>query len=384
MLNQIYNFFLKEDVETDIKRTLVQLNLTPLMAENTPAGPTGLPPRKVDTFTGDVIHHDTYPEINPLTSSDCSGKAVLITGASKGLGRAIAIGYAEAGASHIAVAARSDVSSTVAAVREAAKNAGRNEPTVFALEMDVSDMASVRAAAERLTTEWRRLDILVNNAGYMAQFNLLLDTDDDEYMKAWDVNYWGTYRVTKAFLPLMLKGGDKTIVNMSSVAAHFMGAGGGAYHVSKFALIRFTEFVQDEYGDQGVLAFSIHPGGIPTDLSSNLPEKLQLVRMTDTPELAAHSIPYLTSEKREWLGGRWLSCMWDMPKLITMEKEIVENNLALGVSEGSLHYQLAPDGNEMYDFPEMQLPANRSLLQGPQNNRKKNNLPKRSDFGFDG
>ncbi|KAF4879020.1 Short chain dehydrogenase citE [Colletotrichum siamense] len=326
MLNQIYNFFLKEDVETEIKRTLVQLNLTPLMAQNTPAGPTGLPPRKVDTFTGDVIHHDTYPEINPLTSSDCSGKAVLITGASKGLGRAIAIGYAEAGASHIAVAARSDVSSTVAAVREAAKNAGRDEPTVFALEMDVSDMASVRAAAERLTTEWRRLDILVNNAGYMAPFNLLLDTDDDEYMKAWDVNYWGTYRVTKAFLPLMLKGGDKTIVNMSSVAAHFMGAGGGAYHVSKFALIRFTEFVQDEYGDQGVLAFSIHPGGIPTDLSSNLPEKLQF-RMTDTPELAAHSIPYLTSQKREWLGGRWLSCMWDMPKLITMEKEIVENNL---------------------------------------------------------
>ncbi|KAJ0386415.1 hypothetical protein COL922a_004464 [Colletotrichum nupharicola] len=257
MLNQIYNFFLKEDVETEIKRTLVQLNLTPLMAENTPAGPTGLPPRK-----------------------DCSGKAVLITGASKGLGRAIATGYAEAGASHIAVAARSDVSSTVAAVREAAKNAGRDEPTVFALEMDVSDMTSVRAAAERLTTEWRRLDILVNNAGYMAPFNLLLDTDDDEYMKAWDVNYWGTYRATKAFLPLMLKGGDKTIVNMSSVAAHFMGAGGGGYHVSKFALIRFTEFVQDEYGDQ-----------------------------------------------REWLGGRWLSCMWDMPKLMTMEKEIVENNL---------------------------------------------------------
>lgn len=299
-----------------------------------------------------------------MTSSDCTGKAVLITGASKGLGKAIAIGYAEAGASHIAVAARSDVSSTVAAVRDAAIKAGRDEPTVFSLEMDVSDMANVRAAAKKLTEEWGRLDILINNAGYMAPFKLLLETDDDEYMKAWDVNYWGTYRVTKAFLPLMLKGGDKTIVNMSSVAAHFMGAGGGAYHVSKFALIRFTEFVQDEYGDQvftpdphlftntsqadfsqGVLAFSIHPGGIPTELSSNLPEKLQCgfitfrspwitidayekpVRMTDTPELAAHSIPYLTSQKREWLGGRWLSCMWDMPTLLTMEKEIIDKNL---------------------------------------------------------
>nr|XP_036581491.1 short chain dehydrogenase reductase [Colletotrichum truncatum]KAF6789842.1 short chain dehydrogenase reductase [Colletotrichum truncatum] len=278
MFAQIYNFFLRDRVAAEIERTLVQLNISPLMApesQQAPAGPTGLPPRKVDTFTGDVIHHDTYPGIDPVTASDCTGKAVLITGASKGLGRAIAIGYAEAGASQIAVAARSDVSSTVCAVRDAAKKAGRKEPAVFALEIDVSDTASVKTAAQKLEAEWGRLDILVNNAGYMAPFKLLLETDDDEYMKAWDVNYWGTYRVTKAFLPLLLKGGDKTIVNMSSVAAHFMGAGGGAYHVSKFALIRFTEFVQDEYGDQGVLAFSIHPGGIPTELSSNLPEKLQ-------------------------------------------------------------------------------------------------------------
>ncbi|OHW96929.1 short chain dehydrogenase reductase [Colletotrichum incanum] len=288
--------------------------------------PSAGPPRKVDAFTGDLIHHDTYPEINPVSVSNCTGKAVLVTGASKGIGRAIAIGYAEAGASMIAVAARSDVSSTASAVLEAAKNAGRAEPTVIVIEMDVSNPSSVKAAAENLTAEWGRLDILINNAGYMAPFKLLLEADDDEYIKTWDVNYWGTYRVTKAFLPLMLKGGDKTIVNMSSVAAHFMGAGGGAYHVSKFALIRFTEFVQDEYADQGVLAFSIHPGGVPTELSSNLPEELQF-RMRDTPELAAHSITYLTSTKRNWLGGRWISCMWDMPTLVKMEKKIVDGNL---------------------------------------------------------
>ncbi|KAK1993005.1 short-chain dehydrogenase [Colletotrichum falcatum] len=288
--------------------------------------PSAGPPRKVDAFTGDLIHHDTYPEINPVTVSDCTGKAVLITGASKGLGKAIAIGYAQAGASMIAVAARSDVSSTAGAVLEAARNAGRPEPTVLALEMDVSSTPSVKAAAERLAAEWGRLDILVNNAGFMTPFKRLLEAEDDEYMKTWDVNYWGTYRVTKAFLPLMLKGGDKTIVNMSSVAAHFMGTGGGAYHISKFALIRFTEFVQDEYADQGVLAFSIHPGGVPTELSSKLPESLQF-RMRDTPELAAHSITYLTSKKRDWLGGRWISCMWDMPTLLAMEKKIVGGNL---------------------------------------------------------
>ncbi|EFQ31867.1 short chain dehydrogenase [Colletotrichum graminicola M1.001] len=229
-----------------------------------PQQPSAGPPRKgtpgllspsendtfVDAFTGDLVHHDTYPEINPVTVSDCTAKSVLVTGASKGLGKAIAIGYAEAGASMIAVVARSDVSSTASAVLEAARNAGRPEPTVLALEMDVSSTPSVKAVAERLETEWGRLDILINNAGYMTPFKPLLEADDDDYMKTWDVNYWGTYRVIKAFLPLMLKGGDKTIVNMSSVAAHFMGRGGGAYHVSKFALIRFTEFVQDEYADQ--------------------------------------------------------------------------------------------------------------------------------------
>ncbi|TDZ51496.1 Short chain dehydrogenase citE [Colletotrichum trifolii] len=329
MLNRPYNILIRDRISGLIERTLVQLNHAVLMSpgnQSPTSAPSGLPPRKVDTFTDGIVHHDTYPGINPQTASNCTGKAILVTGASKGLGKAIAIGYAEAGASHIAVAARSDVSSTVAAVREAAEKSGREEPTVLALEMDVGDTASVKAAAARLAGEWGRLDVLVNNAGYMAQFRLLLETDDDEYMKAWDVNYWGTYRVTKAFLPLLLEGGDKTIVNMSSVAAHFMGAGGGAYHVSKFALIRFTEFVQDEYADKGILAYSVHPGGIPTELSSNLPEKLQF-RMTDTPELAAHSIPYLTSERREWLGGRWVSCMWDMPKLLTMKEEVLERNL---------------------------------------------------------
>ncbi|PKS12362.1 hypothetical protein jhhlp_001662 [Lomentospora prolificans] len=254
--------------------------------------PKGMPPRMIDHFTG-VVHHDTYPEIDPVTKSDCTGKAVLITGASKGIGYHIAIGYGKAGASQIALAARSSAAATATAVRDAAKAAGRAEPTIITLEMDVCDKASIRSAAKKVEEEWGRLDILINNAGYMAEFASLLDTDEEEYMRVWDVNYWGVFRTTKAFLPLMLKGGDKTVVNLSSVAAHFAGVGGGAYHISKFALARFTEFVQDEYASQGVLAFSIHPCGTPTHLSARLPERFRF-RLGDKPELAAHSIPFLT------------------------------------------------------------------------------------------
>ncbi|CAI4211720.1 unnamed protein product [Parascedosporium putredinis] len=170
---------------------------------------------------------------------------------------------------------------TADAVRKAAKDAGRVEPNVLVLEMDVCDRSSVEAAAKRVEEEWGQLDILVNNAGHMAEFASLLDVDEEDYMRAWDVNYWGVFRTTKAFLPLMLKGGDKTIVNLSSVAAHYAGVGGGAYHVSKFALARFTECVQDEYGAQ----------------------------------------------RREFLGGRWLSCRWDLPRLLEMEDEIVAKDL---------------------------------------------------------
>ena len=204
---------------------------------------------EADTFTG-VVHHDTYPGIDPLTKSDCTGKAVLITGASKGLGRSIAAGYAQAGASLIALAARSSTFISEVFVLEAAKAAGRPLPRILPLEMDVCDKDSVRAAARTVEEKWGRLDILVNNAGHMARFATLLEADEEDYAKAWEVNYWGTLRVTKAFLPLMLSGGDKTIVNISSMAAHFAGIGGGAYHVSKFALARFSEFVQDEYGSQ--------------------------------------------------------------------------------------------------------------------------------------
>lgn len=203
----------------------------------------------MDTFAG-VVHHDTYPAIDPITKSDCTGKAVLITGASKGVGRNIAVGYAQAGAPLVAVAARSSTADTEAAILEAAHAAGRPPPRVLSLKMDVCDKESVEAGARTLEREWGRLDILINNAGYMAPFAPLLETDEEEYMRTWEVNYWGKFRTTKAFLPVMLKGGDKTVVNISSVAAHFAGIGGGAYHVSKFAGVRFTEFLQDEYGGQ--------------------------------------------------------------------------------------------------------------------------------------
>ncbi|KAM0276196.1 hypothetical protein ACHAQH_007003 [Verticillium albo-atrum] len=292
-----------------------------------PTDASSVPPRQIDLFAGTNIHHDAYPEIHPRNSPH-AGKSILITGASKGLGRAIAIGYARAGASRIALAARTDLTPTTTALLAAAEEEALPVPEVLPLEMDVGDMASVRAAAAALEKAWDgRLDVLVCNAGYMASFEALLDADEEDFMKTFDTNYWGTYRCCKAFVPMMIKGGgDKTVVTLTSIAAHFIGEGSGAYSMSKFALVRLTEFLQDEYGAQGVLAYSVHPGAVATMLSGKLPEKFKF-RLTETPELIGHSLPFLTSQKRDWLGGRWISSMWDLPKLLTMEKEVVAKDL---------------------------------------------------------
>lgn len=106
------------------------------------------------------------------------------------------------------------------------------------------------AAAAKVQNEVGRLDFLVNNAGYMGPPGKLLEQDSDEYLRTFDVSFVGTYRVTKAFLPLMLqRGGDKTVVVATSVGAHSVECA-AAYSISKFALCRFSQFLVEEYGEQ--------------------------------------------------------------------------------------------------------------------------------------
>ena len=80
--------------------------------------------------------------------------------------------------------------------------------------------------------------------------------------------------MTRSFLPIMLKGGDKQIVNLSSIGAHMVRPGMSGYQTSKMAILRFSEFTNAEYEEQGVVAFSVHPGGIMTDLARVMPEEL--------------------------------------------------------------------------------------------------------------
>ncbi|CAK7213103.1 hypothetical protein SCUCBS95973_001687 [Sporothrix curviconia] len=274
-------------------------------------------------------HTDTYPAIDP-SKRDLSGRYVFITGASKGIGRETALSFASAGAAGIGIGARSSLDDLPALLAEAAKAAGKPAPQVLAVQLDVTDEASVAAAAETVAKTFPRIDILVNNAGYLEKRAKIGDSDPAEWWSTFTVNVRGPYLVTRAFLPQIAKPTDNDvgggiIVNLSSIAVHLLSSGGSAYQTSKLALQRFTEFLDADHGlktPEGILTFALHPGGVLTDMGKRLPVERHAA-LTETPKLAADVIVFLTEKRRPWLAARYLSATWDVEELLSKEDEIV-------------------------------------------------------------
>ncbi|KAI0108960.1 hypothetical protein GGR51DRAFT_115598 [Nemania sp. FL0031] len=282
---------------------------------------------------------NTYPYIDPEKQrADCTGKAVLITGGHKGVGLGVAVSYAKAGASKIAITTRAPLSKEeVEDFKDTMMTCAgsvrpdvdvEDEVDVAVFTMDVTDAASVREAAAQVKGRFGRLDILVCNAGFLARYDKILEGDEDEWWKSFDVNLRGGYLVTKAFLPLLLssENGDKTIISMSSTGAMHFHQGGSSYQISKFALLRLVEFLMAEYADQGLLAYSVHPGGVTSDLAVRLPEATR-AWLKCSPALCGDTIAFLTSTRQEWLAGRYLTAMWDMEEFFAKKQEIIDKDL---------------------------------------------------------
>ncbi|KAK0120964.1 hypothetical protein ONS96_011159 [Cadophora gregata f. sp. sojae] len=181
------------------------------------------------------------------------------------------ISFAQSGASRIAIGARSSLITQKETILAAAKNAGREEPKVLIIKLNVSDKKSTEEAAQLVEKEFGKLDIVVNNAGTIGTPAMVGESDPDDWWETMATNLKGPYLVSRAFLPLLLKGGDKTIVTTSSVGAHLVGPGLSSYQTSKLAVMRLMQFISEEYREKGVVAFCIHPGNIKTDILSAFP-----------------------------------------------------------------------------------------------------------------
>lgn len=306
------------------------LELLPGQARFTMSSSSRPPTRRDFTL---VTHATSYPFISPL-AQNLSGKHVLITGAARddGVGFATATAFACAGASAIAVIDLHGVSDDlVTRLKAAAVEAGRPEPHVISGSVDISRWESVEAFRGVFSEAFgHRLDVLVNNAAHQEPYSSILDADPEVYWKTWEVNVHGLFNMTRAFLPMQLETRAKCeglciMINVSSSGALSVRKGGASYRTSKLAVLRWTESLNLEHGDDGLLAFCVNPGAIKTHMTINEPEELRN-KLPHRPEIAGDTIAWLSVERREWLGGRYISCPWDMEELMKRKDEIVEGN----------------------------------------------------------
>jgi NAD(P)-dependent dehydrogenase (short-subunit alcohol dehydrogenase family) len=202
------------------------------------------------------------PKSSKPFSTPLSGKVALITGASRGIGLAIARSLAERGC-HLIVAGRS-----ASALKEAGRELVRGRIRVVTQACDVRDPESVKALAAAARKQFRRVDILINNAG-ITQPNIPVDELDYQTWKdVIDTNLNGMFLVTHEILALMRRGG--TIVNNLSLAATRVFAGLSAYDASKYGALGFTDTLREELRPKGIRVIALIPGATDTEIWNTL------------------------------------------------------------------------------------------------------------------
>ena len=192
----------------------------------------------------------------------------VVTGAGRGIGRAIALKFAGAGAHVVCVSRTAQNSEKVAnEIRVLGRNA-------WAHAVDVSDPKAVAESAEKILTEAGRVDILVNNAG-ITRDGLLMRMSDDDWDAVLNTNLKGAFSFTKAFSRAMVKQRSGRIINVSSIIGLIGNAGQCNYAASKAALIGFTKSVAKELASRGITVNALAPGFIETDMTAVLDDKLK-------------------------------------------------------------------------------------------------------------
>jgi 3-oxoacyl-[acyl-carrier protein] reductase len=195
--------------------------------------------------------------------TDLKNKNALITGAGKGIGKAIALALAKEGVNIILVArTQEEIDSVAAKVRSLRVKA-------LAITADVADINSVNSAVEKALAEFGTIDILINNAG-IAAFGKFLELEPTDWERIIQVNLMGTYYVTRAVLPNMIERQTGDIINISSTAGLSGNALTSAYSASKFAVLGLTESLMQEVRKHNIRVTALTPSTVATDMAKEL------------------------------------------------------------------------------------------------------------------
>jgi 3-oxoacyl-[acyl-carrier protein] reductase len=235
------------------------------------------------------------------------GKTALVTGASRGIGRAIAVALAEAGADVAVNYAGSE--SAAAEVVAHIEGLGRK---AIKIQANVADSAQVEDMVKLTLDTFGKIDILVNNAG-ITRDNLIMRMKEDEFDEVINTNLKGVFNCLKAVTRPMLKQRSGRIINISSVAGVLGNAGQANYSAAKAGVIGLTKTAARELASRSITVNAVAPGFIVTDMTDKLPEEVKagltrqipLARLGQ-PEDIAEAVLFLASDKASYMTGQTL------------------------------------------------------------------------------
>lgn len=241
------------------------------------------------------------------------GKTALVTGATRGIGKAIAMKFAEAGANIVFTyrqknGAAEEVEAAITALGVRCKG----------YAADAADYAATDAVIKEVVADFGRIDILVNNAG-ITKDGLLMRMTEEQWDAVITTNLKSAFNFTRSVVPLMAKQRCGSIINMSSVVGVSGNAGQCNYSASKAGLIGFSKSVAKEMGPRGIRVNCIAPGFIQTDMTSALPEEMREawaktipLRRGGTPEDVANVALFLASDLSSYVTGQVINCCGGM------------------------------------------------------------------------
>jgi 3-oxoacyl-[acyl-carrier protein] reductase len=233
-------------------------------------------------------------ELLPENLQTLRGQVAIVTGASRGIGRAIALELAKLGANVVVNYASS--SNAADEVVDIITKAGGS---AIALQADVSQAEQVDALVDSVMEKFKRVDILVNNAG-ITRDTLLLRMKPEDWQAVIDLNLTGVFLCTRAASKIMLKQRSGRIVNITSVAGQMGNPGQANYSAAKAGVIGFTKTVAKELASRGITVNAVAPGFIATDMTSNLKaeEILKYIPLSryGQPEEVAGMVRFLASD----------------------------------------------------------------------------------------
>ena len=240
-----------------------------------------------------------------MNALELSGKVSLVTGASRGLGRDVALKLAGMG-SKVAInylSRQDDARKVMSSIVECGGEA-------IIVQADVRDSNSVKTMLRQITDEWGKIDILVNNAG-ITMDSLLLRMSEEAWDNVIDTNLRGAFLCTRFALRTMVNQGWGRIINVASIAGLVGNAGQCNYAASKGGLIAFTKSLARELGSRNITVNAIAPGFITTEMTDQLPPELKesilsriALQRFGTPEDVAEVVAFLASSRADYITGQ--------------------------------------------------------------------------------